>query len=107
LAVSAPKCNAESEQDPTNSVNFPEDKILLLLLACDRRRMDVLDYLVNNLSSFWSSKAFDQILVQASGLSDPDELFAHLYASKLAHGYFLGQSLKKRRAWLYNRIRQH
>jgi hypothetical protein len=90
LAVTAPKCNAESEQDPTNSVNFPEDKILLLLLACDRRRMDVLDYLVNDLSKFWSSKAFDQILKQASDFPNPNELFEHLYASKLAHSYFLG-----------------
>lgn len=52
--MTAPKCNAESEQDPTNSVNFPEDKFLILLIAVDRRRFDVLDYVVNSLSKFWS-----------------------------------------------------
>jgi hypothetical protein len=52
--------------------------------------MDVLDYLVNDLSKFWSSKAFDQILNQASDTPNPEELFSHLYASKLAHSYFLG-----------------
>jgi hypothetical protein len=37
LALTAPKAPAESERDNVNSERYTEDKILLLLLAYDRR----------------------------------------------------------------------
>jgi CRISPR/Cas system endoribonuclease Cas6 (RAMP superfamily) len=37
LGLSAPKANADSERDAVNNDRYPEDKIMLLLLAYDRR----------------------------------------------------------------------
>lgn len=45
-----PKHSAESEKEPTNSVSFPEDRILVLIIAIDRNNLKVLDYLLNALN---------------------------------------------------------
>jgi hypothetical protein len=37
LGLTAPKANADSEKDAVNNDRYPEDKIMLLLLAYDRR----------------------------------------------------------------------
>ena len=64
ICVTAPKSLAKSEKDPTNSVNFPEDKILLLLLAYDWRNAKILSYLLDKLYYFWPSTAIDHLLNQ-------------------------------------------
>ena len=64
ICVTAPKPLAESEKDPTNSVNFPEDKLLLVLLAYDRRNSKILSYLLEKLYYFWPSGTVDQLLVK-------------------------------------------
>ena len=56
--MSVLKPAAESEKDPTNLVTFPEDRIILLLIAIERGNFDVLEYLLNALCQFWSSKDF-------------------------------------------------
>jgi hypothetical protein len=63
ICVTAPKPLAESEKDPTNSVNFPEDKLLLLMLAYDRRNPKILSYLLEKLYYFWPSTTVDKLLV--------------------------------------------
>jgi hypothetical protein len=63
VSVTAPKPLAESEKDPTNSVNYPEDKILLLFLAFDRRNSKILAYLLDRLYYFWPSSTLDQLLI--------------------------------------------
>jgi ankyrin repeat protein len=37
MGVTAPKSTADSEKDPVNTEKYPDDKIMLLLLAYDRR----------------------------------------------------------------------
>ena len=64
ICVTAPKSLGESEKDPTNSVNFPEDKILLLLLAYDRKNAKILSYLLEKLYYFWPTTAIDHLLNQ-------------------------------------------
>jgi hypothetical protein len=56
LALTAPKSPADSERDPVNSERYTEDKIMLLLLAYDRRNPDLLHYLLNEGFRFWPSK---------------------------------------------------
>jgi ankyrin repeat protein len=64
ICVTGPKSLALSEKDPTNSVNFPEDKILLLQLAYDRRNPKILAYLLDKLYYFWPSSTIDHLLNQ-------------------------------------------
>ena len=50
LGLSLQKAPAESEMDPTNSVSFSEDKIMVLLIAVEKRHIQVLKYLLDELS---------------------------------------------------------
>lgn len=83
LAVTAPKSNPESEIDPTNSANFPEDKIFLLLTALEKKHFDVLSYLLNRLPCFWSRSSLTLLFEKAQEM-DSDEAFELLYSSKLS-----------------------
>jgi len=56
LAVTAPKAPAESERDASNSEKYTEDKIMILLLAYDRRNHVILRYLLDEGMRFWPSK---------------------------------------------------
>ena len=64
VGLTVRKHSAESEKDPTNSVSFPEDRILLLLIAVDRNHLKILEYLLNALSKFWSRKDFINLLAK-------------------------------------------
>lgn len=125
MCVTAPKPLAESERDPTNSVNFPEDKILLLLLAFDRRNSKILGYLLDKLSYFWSSITLDYLLVQTYNeqvlqferqekrlkrkgvkLEKPwREVVQIVLRSKTAHTFYFSMSFKKRKRWLADFVR--
>mmetsp|Transcript_11884 Transcript_11884/g.15133 ORF Transcript_11884/g.15133 Transcript_11884/m.15133 type:complete len:96 (-) Transcript_11884:2231-2518(-) len=61
LSVTAPKAHGESEKDPTNSVNFPEDKIMLLIMAYAKRNGPMLSYLLDTLWYFWSITFVDHL----------------------------------------------
>ena len=54
VSVTAPKAPGESEKEPANSVNFPEDKIMLLMIAFANRDGPMLEYLLQELYYFWS-----------------------------------------------------
>lgn len=56
LAVTAPKAPAESERDPVNNEKYTEDKIMILLLAYDRRHPLILKYLLDEGYKYWPSK---------------------------------------------------
>jgi hypothetical protein len=58
LGITSQKPAAESEKDPTNSLSFPEDKIMVLLIALNRNLPEMLTYLLNDLCRFWSHKHF-------------------------------------------------
>ena len=62
VSITAPKAHGESEKDPTNSVNFPEDKIILLLMANANRDGPLLKYLLDELWYFWSITFVDHLL---------------------------------------------
>lgn len=47
IALTAPKSNSDSEKDACNTEKYPEDKIMLLLLAYDRRDGHILKYLLD------------------------------------------------------------
>lgn len=49
IGITVLKPAAESEKDPTNLATFPEDRIILLLIAIERNNFEVLDYLLNAL----------------------------------------------------------
>ena len=53
IGLTAPKANAESERDVANNDKYPEDKIMLLLLAYDRRNTVILKYLLDEYYRFW------------------------------------------------------
>ena len=56
IAMTAPKARAESERDASNSEKYTEDKIMILLLAYDRRNHVILMYLLDECVRFWPSK---------------------------------------------------
>ena len=53
LGLSAPKANADSEKDAVNNEKYLEDKLLLLLLAYDRKNPSMLKYLLDEGFRFW------------------------------------------------------
>jgi len=55
-AMTAQKAPAESERDASNNEKYTEDKIILLLLAYDRRNHVILKYLLDEGVRFWPSK---------------------------------------------------
>ena len=101
VSVTAPKAHGESEKDPTNSVNFPEDKIMLLLIAFAKRDGPMLEYLLDALYFFWSITFVDHFFTSVSegedGWLDVIPIVLH---SKTLHTYFLNLSFKKRRQWV-------
>lgn len=55
-ALTAPKAPAENERDSVNNEKYTEDKIMLLLLAFDRRNATMLKLLLDEGYKFWPSK---------------------------------------------------
>ena len=53
ISLSAPKANAESEKDAANTEKYPEDKIMILLLAYDRRNIQIMKFLLDECYKFW------------------------------------------------------
>lgn len=47
IGLTAPKAYADSEKDAINTEKYPEDRIMLLLLAYDRRDGKILKYLLD------------------------------------------------------------
>jgi ankyrin repeat protein len=47
IGVNAPKSTADNEKDPVNTEKYPEDKIVLLMLAYDRRNAPILKFLLD------------------------------------------------------------
>lgn len=63
VRVTLPKATAESEKDPSNNVNFAEDKIMVLLIALVHRDGPMLEYLLNSsLASAFSISILDHLL---------------------------------------------
>jgi hypothetical protein len=62
LGLTAPKSNAESEKDPFNNDRYPDDKIMLLLLAYDRRNPQILKFLLDEGYRFWPVKTIMNML---------------------------------------------
>ena len=70
MSVTAPKAHSENEKDPTNSVNFPEDKIMLLLVAFAKQDGPMVEYLLDHLWFFWSITFVDHFF---NSLNQEDE----------------------------------
>ena len=70
VSITAPKAHSENEKDPTNSVNFPEDKIMLLLVAFAKRDGPMVEYLLDKLWYFWSITFIDHFF---NSLNDDEE----------------------------------
>ena len=62
LGMTAPKANAESERDVINNDKYPEDKIMLLLLAYDRKNSTILRYLLDEGFRFWPQKTIVNLI---------------------------------------------
>lgn len=62
VGMTAPKANAESEREAFNTEKYPEDKILLLLIAYDRRNSKILKYLLDELYMFWPLSTLKHLL---------------------------------------------
>lgn len=56
LALTAPKAPAENEKESVNNDKYDEDKILVLLLANDRRNPQMLKYLLDEGFRYWPPK---------------------------------------------------
>ena len=56
LVLTAPKAPAENEKDNVNNEKYTEDKIMILLLAYDRRNPQMLRYLLDEGHRVWPSK---------------------------------------------------
>ena len=112
VSVTAPNAKAESEKDPTNSVNFKEDKILLLMLAFTKRNAGILSFLLNELWYFWTSSIIEHLInkkffesmqeeeIQISKQQPWVEIIPIVLRSETIHTYFRNLSYKKRKAWL-------
>lgn len=57
--MTAPKANADFEKDAVNTEKYPEDKIMLLLLAYDRRNAKILKYLLDEFYMFWPNSTLE------------------------------------------------
>lgn len=64
IALTAPKSNADSEKDAMNTEKYPEDKIMLLLLAYDRRDGQILKFLLDQCFQFWPHSTIESLLVE-------------------------------------------
>jgi len=64
LGLTAPKSNAESEKDPVNTDRYPEDKLLTLLLAYDRKDPQLLKLLLDEGYRIWPSKSIETLLTE-------------------------------------------
>lgn len=53
IGLTAPKANAENERDAVNTEKYREDRIMLLLLAYDRRNARILNFLLDEYYHFW------------------------------------------------------
>ena len=62
IALTASKANAESEKDAVNTEKYPEDKIMLLLIAFDRQNRDIFWYLLHECYYFWPHFTINQLL---------------------------------------------
>ena len=62
VGLTVHKSCAESEKDPTNNLEFQEDKIVLLLIALDRNNVEILSFLLNELAKFWTRKNFSDFI---------------------------------------------
>jgi len=63
LSLTAAKAPAENEREPVNNEKYTEDKIMLLLLAFDRRNPSMLKYLLDEGHRVWpSKKSIDKLL---------------------------------------------
>lgn len=64
LALTAPKAPAENEREAVNNEKYTEDKIMVLLLAYDRRNPQLLRYLLGEGARFWPPKKTFEKLVK-------------------------------------------
>lgn len=64
LVLTAPKAPAENEKDNANNEKYTEDKIMILLLAYDRRNPQMLRYLLDEGHRVWPSKKTVQKLLR-------------------------------------------
>jgi hypothetical protein len=56
IALTAPKAPAENERENVNNDKYDEDKIIILLLAYDRRNPLMLKYLLDEGFRYWAPK---------------------------------------------------
>ena len=97
---------AESEKDPTNLVTFPEDRIILLLIAIEKSNFEVLEYLLNALCQFWSGKDFQNLIDKMSIDTSQKSLKVReiVFGSQTAHSFIQNKSLKKQNQWLSDMV---
>lgn len=62
IYLTSKKCNADHEKDPVNSDRYPEDKLMSLLLAYDRRNSVILKFLLDEGYKVWPSKCINMLL---------------------------------------------
>lgn len=62
IGLTAPKANADSEKDAVNTEKYPEDKIMLLLIAFDRGNTDIFWYLLHECYYFWPHSTLHHLL---------------------------------------------
>ena len=102
VSITLPKTYAESEKDPTNHAQFPEDKIMCLMIAYHNKDGQMLQYLLERLWYFWSYSFVNHLLKgESSTEMEPwDEAIPIILQSKTLHAYFQNLSYKKRKRWV-------
>ncbi|CDW84307.1 UNKNOWN [Stylonychia lemnae] len=121
MGVTGPKSKADLEKDAFNIDRYPEDKIMSLLLAYDRRDQQILKYLLDEGYKIWPSKCINNLLSdrlnndiqdwfnnsnhQGGNSIDMEKMWTNLIQvilrSKTAHSFYGSLSIKKRKEWLY------
>lgn len=62
MPLTGMKSNADHEKDAVNNDRYPEDKLMALLLAYDRRNSQILKFLLDEGYKIWPSKCIDMLL---------------------------------------------
>lgn len=62
LYITGKKSNADHEKEAVNNDRYPEDKLMALLLAYDRRNAQILKFLLDEGYKIWPSKSIDMLL---------------------------------------------
>eukprot|EP00347_Sterkiella_histriomuscorum_P010472 403376151 len=121
VPITGMKSNADHEKEAVNNDRYPEDKLMALLLAYDRRNSQILKFLLDEGFKIWPNKCINMLLneklfadirewhentnrdsVNYNDILNMWQMIVQvIMRSKTAHAFYGSLSIKKRKEWIY------